>query len=53
LSNDFPKVDLGPFIELLAISSEFVMPKKEQNPMCKDPEDDKFLACALACKIKY
>ena len=52
LSNDFPKVDLGPFLELLAINAEFVMPRKMQNPVCEDPDDDKFLACALAGKSK-
>jgi len=52
LSNDYPKVDLGPFLELLAINTEFVMPKKLQNPVCEDPDDDKFLACAIAGKSK-
>ena len=33
LSNDFPKVDLGPFLELLAINAEFVMPIKMQKPL--------------------
>jgi putative PIN family toxin of toxin-antitoxin system len=52
LSNDFPKVDLGPFLELQAINAEFVMSRKMQNPECEDPDDDKFLACALAGKSK-
>lgn len=50
LSYDYLKVDLGPFLELLAINTEFVMPKKLQNPVCEDPDDDKFLACAIAGK---
>ncbi len=52
LSNDFPKVDLGPFLELLAINADFVMPIKMQKPVSEDPDDDKFLACALAGKSK-
>jgi putative PIN family toxin of toxin-antitoxin system len=52
LSNDYPKVDLGPFLELLAINTEFVMPKKLQNPVCEDSDDDKFLSCAIAGKSK-
>ena len=52
LSNDYPKVDLGPFLELLAINTEFVMPKKLQNPVCEDSDDDKFIACAIAGKSK-
>jgi putative PIN family toxin of toxin-antitoxin system len=50
ISNDFPKVDLRPFLELLAIHTEFVVSKKLHNPVCEDPDDDKFLACALAGK---
>jgi len=52
LSNDYPKIDLGPFLELLAINTEFVTPKKLKNPVCEDPDDDKFLACAIAGKSK-
>ena len=46
------KIDLGPFLELLAINTEFVIPKKLKNPVCEDPDDDKFLACAIAGKSK-
>jgi putative PIN family toxin of toxin-antitoxin system len=52
LSNDYPNVDLGPFLELMAINTEFVIPKKLQNPVCEDPDDDKFIACAIAGKSK-
>ena len=50
LSNNFPKVDLGPFLELLAITTELVVPKRLQKPVCEYPDDDKFFACALAGK---
>jgi len=50
LARGFPKVDLEPFLELLAIKTEFVIPKKLQNRVCEDPDDDKFIACALAGK---
>ena len=52
LSKNFPKVDLGPFLELLAITTEHVVPKRLQKPGCEDPDDDKFFACALAGKSK-
>lgn len=52
LSKDFPGVDIRPFLELLAINPEFVTPKKLKNPVCDDPDDDKFLACAIAGKSK-
>lgn len=52
LSKKFPEVDLGPFLELLAINPEFVAPKKLKNQVCEDPDDEKFLACAIAGKSK-
>ncbi len=52
LSNEFPHVDLGPFLELLTINTELVAPQKLPNQVCDDPDDDKFLACALAGKCK-
>ena len=52
LSNDYPEVDLGPFLELLAVNSELVIPEKLQNPVCEDPDDDKFLAAAIAGKSR-
>lgn len=52
LSNNFPKVDLGPFLELLAINTDIVMPEKLQEPVCEDPDDDKFFACALSGESK-
>jgi putative PIN family toxin of toxin-antitoxin system len=50
LASSFPKVDLEPFLELLVIDAEFIIPKKLQTPVCEDPDDDKFIACALAGK---
>jgi putative PIN family toxin of toxin-antitoxin system len=50
LASGFPKVDLEPFLELLVIDAEFIIPKKLQTPVCEDPDDDKFIACALAGK---
>jgi putative PIN family toxin of toxin-antitoxin system len=50
LASGFPKVDLELFLELLVIDAEFIIPKKLQTPVCEDPDDDKFIACALAGK---
>jgi putative PIN family toxin of toxin-antitoxin system len=52
LSDDFPNVDLGPFLELLTINTELVTPQKLLYQICDDPDDDKFIACALAGKSK-
>ena len=52
LAENFPTVDLRPFIELLATDTEIVRAEKLKHPVCDDPDDDKFLACALAGKSK-
>ena len=52
LSDDYPEVDLGPFLELLVIHAEFVIPEELPGPVCEDSDDDKFIACALAAKSR-
>lgn len=52
LSNRFPDIDLFPFIELLIRETKFCMPKRLAQPVCKDPDDDKFLECAIAGDAK-
>ena len=41
-------IDLGPILELLTIKAELVVAPGLPEPVCHDPDDDKFLACALA-----
>jgi predicted nucleic acid-binding protein len=41
-------VDLEPLLTLLAVHSEVVEPQELDEQVCDDPDDDKFLACALA-----
>ncbi len=53
LAKQFPKVDLGPIIDLLAVEAKLVLPPSLPEPVCADPDDDKFLACALASKTKF
>ena len=50
LAIKFPKIDLEPFLVLLSINTEFVAATKLAKPVCEDPDDDKFIACALAGK---
>jgi len=52
LSAAFPGVDLTPWLELVATKGVVVHAPALRNPICTDPDDDKFLACALAGKIK-
>jgi putative PIN family toxin of toxin-antitoxin system len=45
LAQQFPGVDVSEIMDLLMVP----LPK----PVCSDPEDDKFLACAVASAAKY
>jgi putative PIN family toxin of toxin-antitoxin system len=53
LSEQFPGVALEPFLVLMAIGAEIVLAPELTEQVCADPDDDKFLACALAgrCKV--
>src|SRR5436190_368442 len=53
LSRQYPNIDLSPFIELLAVNSKMHVPSKLNEQISRDPDDDKFIACALSAKVKY
>jgi len=48
LAERYEGVDLSPFLRLLVAHAEFVQPSPLASPVCRDPDDDKFLACAIA-----
>lgn len=52
LSEQFPSIDLGQIFELVTIRAELVHARSLPDPVCVDPDDDKFLACAIAGKSK-
>ncbi len=47
LTTQFPDIDIERILELLANNSEVVSPESLPVPVCEDPDDDKFLSCAL------
>ncbi len=51
LGNQYPGVDLEPFLALLAVHAEIVQAPPLPQPVCADPDDDKFLACAIAAGV--
>lgn len=51
-SKQFLKVDLRPMHELLVTKGEICFPAELPGPVCHDPDDDKFLACAVAEKVE-
>lgn len=51
LAEEYSGIDLGPFLSLLAIRGELVNAPALPEPVCVDPDDDKFLACAMAAGV--
>lgn len=50
LAEQFPAIDLSPVLNLVILTAKLFPSKKLPEPVCQDPDDDKFLACALASK---
>jgi len=48
LAAQFPAVDPGPPLELLAVHARLVEASPLPEAVCTDPADDMFLACAIA-----
>jgi putative PIN family toxin of toxin-antitoxin system len=53
LAGQFPGVNLYPMLELVTMNSEIFLDQIMPEPVCEDPGDDKFIACALSsgCKV--
>ncbi len=52
LSSKFPTVDILAIIELVTIHGQFVDTQDFDISLCDDPDDNKFLECAVAGKCK-
>lgn len=52
LSQQFPEIDLDPIIHLVYLKSDFISVAKLPEAVCEDPDDDKFIACALSGNTK-
>lgn len=53
LSAKYEGLNVNAILELLFIESELVPSHSFEKPVCEDPDDDKFLACAIASRSKY
>lgn len=53
LSSKYPSVDIVPIIEFLTIHGEFVDTRHIEISICEDPDDNKFIECAIesSCSI--
>ena len=48
LSAKYPKIPIQPILELLIDRSQLIQPALLPEPVCQDPDDDRFVAAALA-----
>jgi len=48
LEAQFPGVSLAPLLALLVMTAEIIEAPGLPEPVSRDPDDDKFIACALA-----
>ena len=53
LAVQFPGVSLAPLLALLVMTAEVIEPPGLPEQVSRDPDDDKFIACALAgdCRL--
>ena len=52
LHRQFPAISLQRIFELLIINAEIVPDQHLPVTICADPDDDKFIACALTARCK-
>ncbi len=52
LAREFPGVELEAFLELMTLRARIVDASPLKEKVCSDPDDDKFLACAIASRTK-
>ena len=52
LANRYPQIDILPFIDLVMVHAMIVQAESLPAPVCEDPDDDMFLACALASDVQ-
>jgi len=52
LAEEHAAIDLKPILTFVLEHAKVYKPAKLKEPVCEDPDDDKFLACALASGSK-
>ncbi|HQJ08614.1 MAG TPA: putative toxin-antitoxin system toxin component, PIN family [Deltaproteobacteria bacterium] len=52
LSKQFPSIDLSSLLGLVTIHAMMFQSCQLSEPVCEDPDDDMFIACAIASKSK-
>ncbi|MFC1540824.1 putative toxin-antitoxin system toxin component, PIN family [Candidatus Latescibacterota bacterium] len=53
ISQKYQEIDITGILNLIAVHSEIVQSAQLHEQVCEDPDDDKFIACALAGKVDF
>jgi predicted nucleic acid-binding protein len=52
LSRRYEGIDISPLLDLIAVHAHLVQAAALPAPICADPKDDIFVACALAARTR-
>jgi putative PIN family toxin of toxin-antitoxin system len=52
LKKKYKKIDISSILHLIDINSDIINTQDLPKPICEDPDDEKFIACALSGKVK-
>jgi putative PIN family toxin of toxin-antitoxin system len=53
LSGQFPSINLNSILGFVTIKGEIILAQELSERVSEDPDDDKFLACAVSGKCKF
>lgn len=53
LSDRFPEIDMGAILNLVTEHSDIIPAPERTEPICQDPDDDKFISCAIAGNAEF
>lgn len=53
ISRKYPGIDISEILKLIAIYSEISQSYVLSEQVCEDPDDDKFIACAISNEARY
>jgi putative PIN family toxin of toxin-antitoxin system len=53
ISNKYPSIDISRILNLITVHSEIIQPSILPEKVCQDPDDDKFIACALSGQVEF
>ena len=51
LHSQYTSIEIGPILDLLVVRSRICLAEPLGTQVCTDPDDDKFLACAIAASV--